>query len=173
MVHSIAGEKMSLEKMRLALEGQPTIEELCALPVEKVWHQLGLWLGVEEHRLQGFIRWPSSSNKVKSMFEYFLKAPCITEKYTKFLNSLTQDMKKAIKKFFTLLYSEQLKSYQDVVGKLNEVEKKIMKEVFQQIKQQREELIMALVKVGSRDVAEKICQSKGLSDCFTCTVYYW
>ena len=38
--------------VRATLWEVPTLEELCALPVEKVWYPLGLWLGVDEQELQ-------------------------------------------------------------------------------------------------------------------------
>ena len=42
------------------LSGEPTLDELCSLPVEKVWYQLGVWLGVEDIILsQGKRYWPS------------------------------------------------------------------------------------------------------------------
>ena len=160
-IYSVAGEKLPLEKMKLALHWQPTLEELCALPVKKVWFQLGIWLGVDEQDLQDINYynkiWPDI--RVRCMFQYFLRAPICTKGYAKFFKSLAQ---KTMETLFHQLFSEQLKYCQEVVEKLSEEEMEIIQEAFQNVQQQTEKLIVALVKVGLREVAEKICQSKGL-----------
>ena len=43
---------MTLEEIYTKLSGEPTLEELCALPVSRIWYPLGLWLGVNEVVLQ-------------------------------------------------------------------------------------------------------------------------
>ena len=70
------------------LSGEPTLEELCSLPVEKVWYQLGVWLGVEDIFLsQGKLYWPS--DKLKSIFTAFLNLPIGTKQYKELVKELS------------------------------------------------------------------------------------
>ena len=156
---SVAAEETPLEKMRVSLQGVLMLEELCDLPVAKVWYQLGLWLGVNESKLRDTKRKFSTSTIVKSMFELFLRAPSSSEEYKQLFNSLQPGKKEIVTKYFAQLYPEQLRNYQEMMAILNYHEKKTLDKIF---RQQREKLVEALVKVGSREVAEKICQSKGM-----------
>ena len=43
---------MTLDEIHTKLSGIPTLQELCALPVSRIWYPLGLWLGVNQAVLQ-------------------------------------------------------------------------------------------------------------------------
>ena len=68
-------EEATLEEMKAALSGEPTLEELKYLPVEKVWYQLGLWLEIKEWRLQR-IKHTRETDKLRAedMFIEFYKS---------------------------------------------------------------------------------------------------
>ena len=58
------------------LYGEPTLEELCDLSVDKkVWYQLGLWLGVEDIILSQIKPYWLSDNNLKWILTAFLKLP--------------------------------------------------------------------------------------------------
>ena len=89
-------KKATLEEMKAALSGEPTLEELNSLPVEKVWYQLGLWLGIEEWSLQR-IKHTHVSDKLRAedMFIEFYKS-ALGEKFEKFALSTHYYQKKQL-----------------------------------------------------------------------------
>ena len=153
------------------LEGLPTIEELCALPVEKAWYRLGLWLGIEEKELT-CIKHSGASDKVEAMFKMFLRTTHNATLKRISLSGLPKKKKDIVKKFFCQLYPQQLKTYQSLMDMLSRVEKMIVEELFDQIKLQRKKLVLALVKTGLKKTAEKVCLSRGLliTIAHTCTI---
>ena len=152
------------------LSGEPTLEELCALPVEKVWYQLGVWLGVEDIILsQG--KPYRSSNRLKWVFTAFLNLPIGTKQYKELVKELSQELKaKEILKESEL--SKELQQQAEELLKESKLNDFI--ELFpgssqtaaEELVKKRKDpkyhtLVTALVKVGERKVAEKICSKKG------------
>ncbi len=131
---------MDIERRVLALDSSRqtqnsmlrilSLEKLCLLPVDKVWYQFGLWLGVEQQKL---IEIKKTDEKKKFLFKAVLKS---------LYDSV--DYNKRLCKGFT----------DDQTGQAQRlIEKKMIG------------LMIALIKVGKRDVAENICSNRGMSNC--------
>ena len=136
------------------LSGEPTLEELCSLPVEMVWYQLGVWLGVEDIILsQGKPYWPS--DKLKWVFTAFLNLPIGTKQYKELSQELSQDLQQQeelleeskVKEFISLFPSSKQTAAEQLAKK--------------RTNSKYPTLITALVKVGQRKVAEEVCSRKG------------
>ncbi len=72
------------------LVGNFSLEELCHLPVDKVWYQLGLWLGVEEQRL---IKIKKKDKKLNLLFRAFLDLRYETTDYERLCQRFPDDQK--------------------------------------------------------------------------------
>ena len=141
------------------LSGEPTLEELCSLPVEKVWYQLGVWLGVEDIiSSQQKYNWPS--NKLKWIFTAFLNLPIGTKQYEELVKKLSKELQQQAKE---LLEESRVNDF----IKLFPSSKQTAAEELAKKKQDHKYsiLITALVKVGQRKVAEEVCSKKGLKLC--------
>ena len=137
------------------LSGEPTLEELCSLPVKKVWYQLGVWLGVEDIILsQEKPYWPR--DKLNWIFTAFLNLPIGTKQYKELVKELSQDLQQQaeellkeseVNDFIRLLPSSSQTAAEELAKKRKDPKYPI--------------LITALVKVGQRKVAEEVCSRKG------------
>ena len=156
MVCYAASEDDSISSMRAALSGEPTFEEVSVLPVSEVWYQLGMWLGVKEQVLIE-IKHSAQPNKTSCMFEEYL----MSKQIAKNEQSLSAKAKAVLERFFNENFPEQLANLPAMISTLDNFEQKIAEELFHQVKKQRETLVLGLVKVGLRDIAEGICNSKG------------
>ena len=120
------------------LSGTPTLDELCSLPIEKVWYPLGLWLGVEERVLHVIKQRINKERHLQhahvEMFKAFLEDIKNTHEYEQVISALPDELKVVAKE---LLAKKASKSYG--------------------------QLVRALVKVGKKKVAEEICTKKGIS----------
>ena len=139
------------------LSGEPTLKELCALPVENVWYQLGLWLGIEEGVLEK-LKKNQSADKLEEMFSAFLDLPLGTAQYEDLVEELSN---KQYRKAEPLLKQHDYDEFVDLFP----IEKKA---TAQEIVDERKapkypRLVMALVKVGQRKIAEEVCSKKGMS----------
>ena len=133
------------------LSGNLSLEELCLLPVDKVWYQFGLWLGVEEYRL---IDIKKKNEKIKLLFEAFLVYD--STDYRWLCRSLIDSQQEQAR---SLLESEK---YDEFI-KLFLPDKKIDAiKVVEISKCLFPRLLTALIRVGKRDVAENICSKKGM-----------
>ena len=137
------------------LSGEPTLEELCSLPVEKVWYQLGVWLGVEDIILsQEKPYWPS--NKLNWIFTAFLNLPIGTKQYKKLVKELSQELQQQAEELL------KLSKVNDFVGLFPSSSQTAAEEL---VKKRRSPkyptLVTALVKVGQRKLAEVVCSRKG------------
>ena len=162
-----ASEDDPISSMRAALSGEPTFEEVSILPVSEVWYQLGMWLGVKEQVLMK-IKHSVQSNKTSCMFEEYL----ISKQITKNQQNLSAKAKAVLERFFNENFPAQLASLQVMISRLDDFERNIAEELFHQVKKQRETLVLGLVKVGLRDTAKKICESKGLTSCGSFSLFY-
>ena len=137
------------------LSGEPTLEELCSLPVEKVWYQLGVWLGVEDIILsQGKPYWPS--DKLEWIFTAFLNLPIGTKQYEELVKELSLELQQQAE--------ELLK--ESKVNELISLFPSSKQTAAEELAKKRQDhkypiLITALVKVGQRKVAEEVCLIKG------------
>ena len=138
------------------LSGEPTLKELCSLPVDKkVWYQLGVWLGVEDIILSQEKRyWPS--DKLKWIFTAFLNLPIGTKQYKELVKELSQELQQQaeellrelkVNDFIKLFPSSKQTAAEELVKKRKDPKYPI--------------LITALVKVGQRKIAEKVSSKKG------------
>ena len=151
------------------LSGEPTLEELCSLPVEKVWYQLGVWLGVEDIILsQGNHYWPS--DKLKWIFTVFLNLPIGTKQYKELVKELSQELQQQAEE---LLEESKVNEF---IGLFSSSEQTAAEELAKKRKDPKyPTLITALVKVGQRKVAEEVCSRKGralVSISFTIALIY-
>ena len=138
------------------LSGGPTLEELCSLPVEKVWYQLGVWLGVEDIiPSQGKPCRPN--DKLKWIFTAFLNLPIGTKQYKELVKVLSQELQQQAKE---LLEESKVK---DFVGLFPGSKQTAAEELVKKRTSLKKypTLITALVKVGQREVAEEVCSRKG------------
>ena len=137
------------------LSGEPTLEELCSLPVEKVWYQLGVWLGVEDIILsQGRHNWPS--DKLKWVFTAFLNLPIGTKQYIELVKEFSKDLQQQAEE---LLEESEVNEF---IGLFPSSKQTVAEELVKKKKDPKYPiLITALVKVGQRKVAEKVCSRKG------------
>ena len=134
-----------------SLSGRPTLDELCALPVEKVWYPLGVWLGVEDKILcKEKSLWPS--NKVEWIFTEFLNLS-----YTDELISLvhSEEGKHEAKE---LLDQSNFIDFMKLIpaNEQSAAEKLVHKNL------KYHQLVRALVNVGQRILAEEVCSKKGM-----------
>ena len=148
--------KCSSSKARVdTLSGEPTLEELCALPVEKVWYQLGVWLGVEDIILR-VEKGSRPSDKLKWIFTAFLNLPIGTRQYQMFIKDssyeLSQQAEVLLKQFQITHFIKLFPSSKQTAAE--ELAKKRRDPKYPT-------LITALVKVGQRKVAEEVCSKKG------------
>ena len=138
-----------------SLSGEPTLKELCALLMEKVWYQLGVWLGVEDIILSQEKRnWPS--DKLKWIFTAFLNLPIGTKQYKELVTELSQELQQQATE---LLKESKLNDFIKLFpgSKQTAAEKLAMKRKDPKYPTLR----TALVKVGQRKVAEKVCSKEG------------
>ncbi len=143
----------------VSLVGNLSLEKLCLLPVDKVWYQLGLWLGVKEYRL---LQMKNKDEKTKLLFEAFLEFLYDSTAYRSVRRSLIDSQKEKAQR---LLESE---TYDDFI-KLFPLEKQSdAKKVVDTCKSLFFRLMIALVKVGKRDVAENICSKRGMPIVYPC-----
>ena len=148
--------KGSSSKARVdTLSGEPTLEELCALPVEKVWYQLGVWLGVEDIILR-VEEGSRPIDKLKWIFTAFLNLPIGTRQYQEFIMDSPYEFRQQaeellkqlrIMDFIRLFPSSKQTAAEELLKKRQDPKYPI--------------LITALVKVGQRNVAEEVCSKKG------------
>ena len=137
------------------LSGEPTLKELCSLPVEKVWYQLGVWLGVEDIILsQEKPYW--SSDKLEWIFTSFLNLPIGTKQYKELVKELSQELQQQAKQ---LLKESKVNEF---IGLFPSSSQTAAEELAKKrIDPKYPTLITALVKVGQRKVAEEVCSRKG------------
>ena len=138
------------------LREEPMLEELCALPVKKVWYQLGVWLGVEDIILsRKKYDWPS--DKLKWIFTAFLNLPIGTKEYKKLIQTSSEDVRERAKE---LIKHSKLKAF---IGLFPSSKQTAAKELAKRRKDPKyPTLITALVKVGKRKIAEEVCSRKGI-----------
>ncbi|XP_064389815.1 uncharacterized protein LOC135337765 isoform X3 [Halichondria panicea] len=137
-----------------SLSGKISLEEFCLLPIDKVWYQLGLWLGVEEQRL---IKIKKKDKKLNLLFRAFLELCYETTDYKRLCERFPDDQKEKARR---LLESEK---YEDFI-KLFPLNKQVdARTLVEMSKSTFLRLITALVRVGKRDVAENICTDRGVS----------
>ena len=132
----------------VSLAGNLSLEKLCLIPVDKVWYQLGLWLGVKEYIL---IKIKTKDEKTK-LFKAFLE---FLYSSTDYKNIISQQEKEQAQ---SLLESE---NYDEFI-KLFPSDKIYSRKVVEISKCLFPQLLTALVKVGKRDVAENICSNRGM-----------
>ena len=137
------------------LSGEPTLGELCSLPVEKVWYQLGVWLGVEDIILShGKRYWPS--DKLKWVFTAFLNLPIGIKQYKELVKELSQELQQQAEE---LLEESKVN---DFIKLFPNSKQTAAEELANKKKDPKyPKLTTALVKVGQRKVAEKVCSKKG------------
>ena len=171
------------KSIRAALSDEPTLEELCTLPVEKAWYQLGLWLGVDESELQeiekteyplpekmgsllGRVCYRKVSAeelsflRVNRMFKSFLRSESI--KYRTFIEKLPFKCRETLTKF--LIYKDQAfaqESEKIIEDVQNQELKSTGKEFIQNKISRHNRVVTALVKVGLRQTADKMCNLRG------------
>ncbi len=132
--------------------GNLSLEELCLLPVDKVWYQLGLWLGVKEQRLK---KMKKKDKKLNLLFGAFLELRYETTDYKRLCSKTFPDDQK--KKARRLLESEK---YEDFI-KLFPLNKQVdARKLVEMSKSLFPRLMTALVKVGNREMAENICSNR-------------
>ena len=138
------------------LYGEPTLGALCDLSVdEKVWYQLGVWLGVEDIILSRRKHyWPS--DKLKWIFTAFLNLPVGTNQYKELVEESSQELQQQAEElleqskandFISLFPGSKQTAAEELAKKRNDPKYPT--------------LITALVKVGQRKVAEEVCLKKG------------
>ena len=132
--------------------GKISLKELCLLPVDKVWYQLGLWLGVEEQRL---IKIKKKDKKLNLLFGAFLELPYETTNYKRLFKRSPNDQKEEAR---ILLESEKYEDFINVFPLNKQVDARKLVEMSKSLFPR---LMTALVKVGNREMAENICSSRG------------
>ena len=136
------------------LVGNFSLEELCHLPVDKVWYQLGLWLGVEEQRL---IKIKKKDKKLNLLFRAFLELPYESTDYKCLCKRFPDDQKEKARRLL------ESKKYEDFI-KLFPLDKQVdARKLVEMSKSLFPRLVTALVKVGNREMAENISSSRGKS----------
>ena len=159
----ILHESSSIESV---LSGTPTLDELCSLSIEKVWYPLGLWLGVEKWELQR-IKQSHLWQPHLEMFKAFLEDIKNTHEYKQVISALPYKMKVVAKELFAKEGPVETDEFELVIGELpsenlKEVAKKLLaKKASKTSSQTYGQLVRALVKVGKKKVAEKVCTNKG------------
>ena len=151
--------------MKSALSGRPTLDELCSLPVKRVWHPLGLWLGVEKRELQRIKQFERRLQPHVEMFKAFLDDIKNTHEYEQVIIALPDEMKKVAKELFSKEGPLGTNEFELVIGELpRENLKVVAKELLaKKASKSYGQLVRALVKVGKKKVAEEICTKKGIS----------
>ena len=134
------------------LPGKLTLEELCSLSVEKVWYQLGLWLGIDEQKLIGISGQPK---KVQLLFTAFLGLSFSSKMYL----LLTKNLSKGTEQHSRWLL--QNNRYDEFKHLFSEDKQTMANEVVKMEKTQLLVFLRALVKVGERGIAQKICTTRG------------
>ena len=137
----------------VSLVGNLSLEKLCRLPVDKVWYQLGLWLGVEEYRL---IDIKTHNENIELIFEAFLEFLYDSTDYRRLCESFTDVQKEQAQR---LLESE---TYNDFIILFPQDKRIDARKIVDISKALFPRLLTALIKVGKRDVAENICSKKGM-----------
>ena len=147
-----------------ALSGTPTLDELCSLPIEKVWYPLGLWLGVEKWELQS-IKQSHLKQPHVEMFKAFLEDIKNTYKYEQVISALPDELREVAKELFAKEGPLKTNEFELVIGELpRENLKVVAKELLaKKASKTYGQLVRALVKVGKKKVAEEICTKKGIS----------
>ena len=179
--------------VRATLWEVPTLEELCALPVEKVWYQLGLWLGVEELELQEIYESDTRCQledtdlqtddddyeyydeivdkqlllrlRARKMFSIFLRS-FNTFEYKRFEENIPEENKELLAKYFQKNDHTCAQNCEIIIDKIADPKIQATGKELLDSKPSKHRLVNALVKVGLRREAEKMCISKG-------TVYYY
>ena len=146
------------------LSGTPTLDELCSLPIEKVWYPLGLWLGVEERVLQRIEQRHLPQPHVE-MFKAFLEDIKNTHQYKQVISALPKELKEVAKELFANEGPVETDDFELVIGELpRENLKVVAKELLvKKASKSYGQLVRALVKVGKKKSAEEICTKKGIS----------
>ena len=148
--------------MKAALSGRPTFDELCSLPIEKVWYPLGLWLGVEERVLQRI--------KQRHLWQphvAFLDDIKNTHQYKQVIIALPKELKEVAKELFAKEGPLEANEFELVIGELPRENLKVVakellaKKASKTSSKPYGQLVRALVKVGKRKVAEEIFANKG------------
>ena len=115
-------DKSPLEKMKKSLLGEPTLDELSALPVANVWHQLGLWLGLDEQQLQSIKHSYEPEVRHVHMFTAFLCMTQNTAEYREFIDSLQLEKKIVFEELCSKYHPHQAKVYREIIHELGELE---------------------------------------------------
>ena len=154
--------------------------ELCALPVENVWYQLGIWLGVEKDTLCSIKEsdfcettfdesigeeklkdvegreMPKYLQMVK-MFKEFISIRHVDE-----LSARLSDKDKLL---FNSLYNEansyQPLKWKELIANQNKKTRILAQKLLMQKWLKRVKVVQALVKVGCYREAERICSARG------------
>ena len=148
--------------MKSALSGRPTLDELCSLPVKKVWYPLGLWLGVEERVLQR-IKQSHLQQPHVEMFKAFLEDIKNTRQYEQVISALPDELREVAKELFAKEGPLETNEFELVIGELPWEKKEVAKELLaKKGPKSYGQLVGALVKVGKKKVAEEICTKKGI-----------
>ena len=144
------------------LSGTPTLDELCSLPIEKVWHPLGLWLGVEESELQ-WIKQSHLQHAHVEMLKAFLEDIKNTHEYEQVISALPDETKEVAKELFAKEGPLETNEFELVIGELPRKNLKVVAKELLAKKASKSygQLVRALVKVGKKKVAEEICSNKG------------
>ena len=142
----------SLTQAPNSFPGILSLQELCLLPVDKVWYQLGLWLRVEE---QSLIDIKKKNEKIELLFEAFLEYLYDTD-YRWLCRSFIHSQKEQAR---SLLESEK---YDEFINLFPPDKKIDARKVVEISKCLFPRLLTALIRVGKRDVAENICSKKGM-----------
>ena len=131
-----------------------SLEELCLLPVDKVWYQLGFWLGVKERTLNKIKK---KDKKLNLLFKAFLELPYESTDYKHLCKRFPDDQKDEARR---LLESEKYEDFINLFPLNKQVDARKLVEMSKSLFPR---LITALVKVGNRDVAENITLHRGKS----------
>ena len=155
------GDLSYLNKAGVAYEfsGEPTLEELCTLPVEKVWYQLGLWLGVKEKDLCTYKNY-QPSDKLEAIFYKFLNLFFDQKPFEECVSDLSVERRQEVKKLL------KLEEYNDFVEFFPSSQQSValitIEKWRKDCKLKYPCLVTALVKVGKREIAEEVCTKKGI-----------
>ena len=159
-----------VDRIKVALSGKLTKEELCSLPVETVCYPLGIWLGLEEKELTELHKICAiEPNRFKhEMFISFLTRPFHRKNssYLELIKSLPHDRKSVVETLEK--YSSEnvtLQEMGEIECMLNTLDEgpaiNAATSIFFQKQQLREKVVNALVKMGLREEAQYICKAKG------------
>ena len=155
------GDLSYLNKAGVAYEfsGELTLEELCTLPVEKVWYQLGLWLGVKEKELCTYKNY-QPSDKLEAIFSTFLDLFFDQKPFEECVKGLSFERRQEAKKLL------KLEEYNDFVELFSSSQQSVALITIENWRKDRKlkypRLVRALVKVGKREIAEEVCTKKGI-----------